>query len=51
MDTLLTVYLVVMMVAHGVAVVSTAQPKSPLGTVVNAALFATTMLLLIERLL
>ncbi len=51
MDTLLTVYLVVMMVAHGVAVVSTAQPKSPLGTVVNATLCSITMLLLVERLL
>lgn len=51
MDTLLNIYLGVMMVAHGVAVVSTAQPKSPLGTVVNAVLFATTMLLLVERLL
>lgn len=51
MDTLLNIYLGVMMIAHGVAVVSKAEPKTLLGTLVNASLFSITMLLLVERLL
>lgn len=51
MDTLLNTYLVVMTLVHGYGVVAIRQSRNVLALVINAVLFATTMMLLAERLL